>query len=133
MYGGLCDLLEQKDSRSWSLYCPSLVTLELSPRYLCKYREVYGLTVRTAVLVAPLVAEMVVVRALPTFLPETVKLAEVARAGTVTVAGTVAAEVLLLESVTTSPPAGAAPVRVTVPVDVPFEFMVEGFRVSPFT
>jgi len=40
----------------------------------------------------------------------------VAPAGTVTVIGTVAA-VLLLERVTTVPPAGAAPVRVTVPVD----------------
>ena len=38
-------------------------------------------------------------------------------AGTVTLAGTVAAAVLLLARVTTAPPAGAAPVRVAVPVD----------------
>lgn len=44
-----------------------------------------------------------------------VKVAVVAPAATVTLAGTVAA-VLLSESWTTMPPAGAAEVRVTVPV-----------------
>ena len=47
----------------------------------------------------------------------TVRVAVVAPAATVTLAGTVAAEVLLLESVTTAPPAGAAALKVTVPVD----------------
>ena len=42
--------------------------------------------------------------------------AEVDPAATVTLAGTVIPD-LLLESVTTSPPAGATPVSVTVPVD----------------
>jgi hypothetical protein len=37
-------------------------------------------------------------------------------AGTVTPAGTVAAEVLLLASATLTPPNGAGPFRVTVPV-----------------
>ena len=37
--------------------------------------------------------------------------------GTVTVAGTFATEVLLLDSVTTTPPLGAALFRVTVPVE----------------
>lgn len=36
---------------------------------------------------------------------------------TVTLTGTVAADVLLLDSVTTAPPAGAGPFSVSVPVD----------------
>jgi hypothetical protein len=46
----------------------------------------------------------------------TVKVTEVAPEGTVTLAGTVAAAVFELESDTTAPPAGAAEVRLTVPV-----------------
>ena len=46
-----------------------------------------------------------------------VKLAVVAFGATVTLAGTVAADVLLLASVTTAPPAGAGPFNVAVPVD----------------
>ena len=44
--------------------------------------------------------------------------AEVEPAGTVTLAGTLAAVLLELESVTTAPPVPAAAVRVTVPVPV---------------
>ena len=47
----------------------------------------------------------------------TAKPTDVAPAGAVTLAGTAAVAGLLLESVTTAPPAGAAEERVTVPVD----------------
>ena len=51
-----------------------------------------------------------------TALVVTLKLALLVPADTVTLAGTPATAVLLLESATTAPPAGAAEVRVAVPV-----------------
>jgi hypothetical protein len=59
------------------------------------------------------------------------KVALVAPATTVTLAGTVAAE-LLLERVTCAPPSGAGPFNVTVPVEDPSgpPRTLEGFRVS---
>ena len=48
----------------------------------------------------------------------TVNVAELLPDDTVTVAGTVAAAVLLLARVTTTPPVGAVAFNVTVPVDV---------------
>ncbi len=77
-----------------------------------------GVTVRDAVMVAPPKdAEMVTEVEAVTALVVTVKVALVAPAGTVTLEGTCAAPVLLLESATCAPPDGAAPLRVTVPVE----------------
>jgi len=60
----------------------------------------------------------------------TVKFALVFPAGTVMLDGTVATDVLLLESVTIAPPEGAAAVRVTVPVELFPPLTVVGLRVS---
>src|ERR1700757_1629155 len=60
----------------------------------------------------------------------TVKFALVFPAGTVMLDGTVATEVLPLESATTAPPEGAAAVRVTVPVELFPPPTLVGLRVS---
>ena len=64
-----------------------------------------------------------------TTLVVTVNVAVVAPAATVTLAGTVAAR-LLLDKVTTAPPAGAGPLRVTVPVDGLPPITLVGFTVT---
>jgi len=76
------------------------------------------LTVTVAVCVAPPALAVIVTGvALPTALVATVNVLLVAPAATVTLAGTVAAAVLLLDSDTTRPPLGAAALNVAVPVD----------------
>jgi hypothetical protein len=75
-----------------------------------------GLTVTVAVSLTPdEVAVIVGVAAVETGSVVTVKLAVALLAATVTDAGTVAALVLLLDRLTTRPPAGAVVVSVTVP------------------
>src|SRR5271167_2252662 len=92
-----------------------------------------GFTVNTAVLVPPLkVAEMVADAVLATAVVVTVKVAVVAPAATVTLAGTVAAA-LLLDKVTDSPPVGAALPKVTVPVDEVPPVTEVGFSVTDDT
>ena len=60
----------------------------------------------------------------------TVNVALEAPAATVTLAGTRAAVVLLLESATCAPPAGASPLKVTVPVEEFPPTTLVGFAVS---
>jgi hypothetical protein len=67
-----------------------------------------------------------------TALVVTLKLALVAPAGTVTLAGTAAAA-LLLESATTAPPAGAGPFRETVPLEALPPVTLVGLRPSEET
>jgi hypothetical protein len=75
-----------------------------------------GVSVRLALRAAPsvpVIVTMVFAATAPVF---TAKVALVAPAATVTLAGTVAAA-LLLDNATVAPPCGAAPLNVTVPVD----------------
>ena len=78
----------------------------------------------------PEVAEIVTVVEAVTLLVETLKVALVAPAATVTLAGTVATAGLLLDSATTTPPAGAAALRVTVPVEGVPHFTLVGARLT---
>ena len=63
----------------------------------------------------------------------TVNVALVAPAATVTLNGTIAAAVLLVESATVAPPAGAGPLNVTVPVEGVPPMTLVGFSVSEET
>ena len=83
-----------------------------------------------AVNVPPLVAEIVTDFEVVTALVVTVKVAVVLPAGTVTLASTVATDVLLLVRVTTAPPDGAGPVKITVPVDEVPPFTEAGLRLT---
>src|SRR5258706_4488081 len=78
----------------------------------------WGVTVSEAVCVTPAYdPETVTGVELATAVVVTCTVARVSPAATVTLAGTVAAEVLLLDRETTVPPLGAGPLSITVPVD----------------
>jgi hypothetical protein len=87
-----------------------------------------GFMVRVAFALPPRVAVTVAVATAATGWVVTVNVAEVLPAGTVTLLGTVAADVLLLERVTAAPPIGAAPLSVTVPVEDDPPVTVLGFN-----
>ena len=70
---------------------------------------------------------------MPTATVVTVNVALVAPAATVTLADTVAADVLLLPNVTTAPPAGATALNVTVPVEEAPPVTLAGFRLTELT
>jgi len=78
----------------------------------------------------PNVAEIVITEADVTAFVVTTNPAVVAPAGTVTLAGTATTAVLLLDTVTTAPTAGAAALSVIVPVDVPPPRTLVGWRLS---
>jgi hypothetical protein len=89
-------------------------------------------TVKRAVLLTPPAVAVITVELVPAVVPETtVNDAAVVPAATVTLAGTVAADALPLVSETVRPPAGAAALRVTVPVLVDPSTTVSGFRPRP--
>ena len=77
----------------------------------------------------PALAEIVTDLLLGTVTVVIVKEAVVVPAATVTLAGTLARLVLLLDNVTTVPAAGAGPVRITVPVEEAGPLTVLGLSV----
>ena len=92
-----------------------------------------GFTVSVADLDAPPYTPVIVTDAgAATAMVVTVKLALVAPAATVPLAGTPASAVLLLDSATTAPPVGAALVNVTLPCDVLPPVTLVGFSARVF-
>jgi hypothetical protein len=90
-----------------------------------------GVTVREAVCVKlPLDAEIVTGVGLAEAMVVIWNAAVVAPEATVTLGGTVAAEVLLLDNVTTVPPLGAGPFRFTLPVEELPPLTLVGLSVS---
>ena len=91
----------------------------------------YGVTVSDAVFLCPAYeAETGTVTFADTCVVFAVNVAEIAPAGRVSVGGTRVTAVLPLASVTTAPPAGAGPLRVTVPCEAVPPFTVVGLSTS---
>ncbi len=107
---------------------PNTLNVALRVLFPCRYSNTARLAVRVVLLYEAEIVAEVEMRTIDVF---TVK---VAPAGTVTLEGTVAAPVLLLERRTWAPPAGAGPLSVTVPVEdcAPPTTLV-GFSVSEET
>jgi len=91
----------------------------------------YFFTLRTAFFVT-LASEAEIVALAVDFTCDdcTVKVAELVPATTRILTGTVATEVLLLERVICTPPAGAAPLSVTVPCEEAADLTLVGSRLS---
>ena len=98
-----------------------------------KASVIAGVTVRlVACVVPPKLAEIVTAVEVDTVALVTVNVALVLPTATVTDAGTVAADALLLASTTTAPPVGAAPFKVTVPCELLPPVTLVGFRLMEF-
>jgi hypothetical protein len=90
-----------------------------------------GATVRVAVFAVPPAVAVIVTFVLDATVSVVIEnVVEAAAAGTVALAGTVAAAVLELVKVTTVPPIGARPLRLIVPVDEDVPNAVDGDRVT---
>jgi len=87
-------------------------------------------TIKVAVIFTPLVADIVTLVILVTDLVVTVKVALVLPLEIVTLAGTVATVVELLERVTIAPAAGAGPESTTVPVEGAVPLTIVGLRLT---
>jgi hypothetical protein len=113
--------------------CEVIVPLPLSPgtiEMLPWVKWNWSHTVMIAYFVTPPAVPMMSEDWAFTWLVETLKVALAEPAGTVTLAGTVAAAALSLDSDTRKPPAGAAEVNDTVPVDVVPPTTSLGFTVT---
>ena len=92
--------------------------------------EGQGVTVRVADLVPLRLPVIVTVRVVVTVRLDTLNVATVAPGGTVTLDGTVATAVLLLDRPTDIPPEGAGPFNATVPVEILPPLTLVGFSVK---
>ena len=114
-----------------TVVCNSVLDFEANPATAFSY---YGLRILSVALTLLLPSVAVIVTGFwpPPSLPVRVvitKVADLLPSGTVTLGGTVAFSVSLLLSVTETPPAGAAPFNVTVPVELAGAVTVVGFTV----
>ena len=89
----------------------------------------HGTTIRVAVTFTTLVADIVTLVDVATDLVVTVKVALALPADIITLAGTLATAVELLERVTTAPAVGAGPESTTVPVEGEGPMTLVGFNV----